>query len=165
MTCIWICMKRDFSTVQAMLYIWSRNMKNLITGLEDDNVWHAMRLAKRNTVNGRWDCVTSCFFYYYYCFADDRMFNRRSNFTVIILTFVRSLMVSVLKWKGHQHWQFSPAVIKMFLAATPALLCVIIVCLLWNVHLLLSSFCLYFLLRTMFHSLFKWLNSGMVIHI
>lgn len=121
---------REFSTVQAILCIWSPNRKNLIVGLDDHQVWRWMRLAKCKAANALWDCARTVLFY---CFVDDGMFNRSSAFPVRILTSVRSLMVSLFKSKGRWHWQFSPPVIKKYPTAAPMRWCVIIFWLSWNV--------------------------------
>lgn len=91
--------------------------------------------------------------------------NGVQSFLSKFLPSVRSLMVSISKWKGRWHWQSYPAAKKMYPTGTPPLWYVIILWLSWNVQLLLGTFCLFFLLRTMFHPLSKWFNSGMGIHI
>lgn len=57
-----------------------------------------------------------------YCFADDGMFNRTAEFSCQnFLTFARSPMISIYKWKGRWQWQFSPAVTKIYPTAAPIL--------------------------------------------
>lgn len=126
----------------------------------DHDAWHGIWLAMCKTANAPWDLAKSVLFFY--CFADEWMFNRSSEF---LLTSVTSLMVFVFKWKGRWHWQFSPAVIKMYPAETPTLWCVII-----SYTFLKSSTSARYILCisffwTMFHSLFKWFSSGMGSHI
>lgn len=133
-------MKRDSSTACATLLMWSHNRRNLVVGLDDHNVWHGVWRAECKTANAPWDCAKSVLFY---CFADDGMFDRGSEFPVKILTSVRSLMVSIFKWKGRWHWQFSPAVMKMYPTAAQTLCCFIISWLSWNVQLLQGTFCVF----------------------
>lgn len=101
-----------------------------------------------------WDCAKSVPFYH---LGHDGMFSRSSELPVKILTSVRSLMVSIFKWNGHWHWQFSPAVMKTYPTATPTLWCVL-KCSSSTGHIL-CIFCLSLsFLRTMFHFYLKWFN-------
>ncbi len=83
-------------------------------------------------------CQICTFFFSLFC----RWWDVQQKFPVKILTSVRSLMVSIFKWKGRWHWQFSPAVMQMYPTATPTPWCVII---LWlSQNFLQGTFCVFF---------------------